>query len=133
MTPTQDFVRSSLANYFVLEARIKDVAIAVETLRGGTRNASDDYTGFEFDDGSLIVKFEYYCCGGTEYDQFELPIEYLWTENFVEIETARIQAAKEEAARQAEAKRLADETQKEREREERDLRDWERLKKRFGS
>ena len=101
MTYTEDFVRSAMANYFILEARIREVAIAVETLRGGTRNASEDYTSFEFYEGSLIVKFEYYCCGGTEYDQFELPIEYLWLENFEEVEKTRLEAAKE-AARLAE-------------------------------
>lgn len=130
---TEDFVRTTVANYCVLEERIKDVAIAVEELRGGTRNAFDDYHNFYFEDGRLYANFEYYCCGGTECDCVEIPLEYLWTENFEEIEKAHLQAARQEAARQAEIKRVADEGERQRKHEEHDRREWERLRKRFGS
>jgi hypothetical protein len=135
--PTEEFVRTAVANYNALSDRIKTVAIAMQHLRGGTRNADQDYTGFEFDEWNgkevLIGKFEYYCCGGTEYDQFEVPLEYLWTENFREIEQARLEAEKEAARVAAEVKRVADEAERQRQRDEKDLQDWERLRKRFGT
>jgi hypothetical protein len=134
---TEDFVRTAVENYNALSDRIKTVAIAMSHLRGNTRNPDDDYKGFEFDEWEnrkfLNANFEYYCCGGTESDCFEVPLEYLWTENFAEIEKARLEAEKEKARLAEEAKRVADEARKATEREERDKRDWERLRKRFGS
>jgi hypothetical protein len=129
----EDFVRTTLTNYNLLADRVKTVAIAVETLRGGTRNPVDDYLRFYFDSEKIYAIFEYYWCGETETDEAEFPVDYLWMENFEEVEKARLDAAKEAARVAEEAKRVADAAEAARKREERDRADWERLKARFGS
>lgn len=101
--PSEKLVRDTVAGYEMLSARIKEVAIQVARIQDVTRNPIDDYVEFGFDGGTPYGKFSYICYGDLNEEVVYFPLEYLWTENFAEIEKARF------AVERAEEKRLAEE------------------------
>jgi len=127
MTPlTEDFTRATVVNYYVFSARIEDIARAMFRSRGNYQPDDWGYDGFYFKDGKLTVKFSFYR-GQEDHDEFEIPLHYLWTENFIEQyqEYLRIQAI-EYAIRKEE---LLANYKLEVEKQERKL--YERLKEKF--
>lgn len=133
MTPLdKDLVITTYQNYMLLSARIREVAIEVEKIQGGTFDPEKDYTGFDIDKDGIHTNFEHYCSGDTDYDYVDIPVEYLWMENFAEVEQARFTVERAEIIRQAVlAKQLVEqERQRLLQLAEREL--YERLKKKFG-
>jgi len=132
MTPLNEkFVRDTVAGYDLLSTRVKEVAIEVAKIQGTTRNPTDDYVSFGFDEGKLYAKFEYYCYGDNNEEYVYLPLEYLWMENFAEVEKVRYAAERAEAIRLAEEKKQAEETERKRVAAIKERQTYERLKKKF--
>jgi hypothetical protein len=128
---TEEFVRTTVAGYQLLAERIKEVAIQIETIQDGTRNPKDDYIDFRFEDDKLIAHFEYYSYGDTDHDNVEIPLEYLWMENFTEVETKRHAAAVMEEKRLVAEKKAKDIAERQRLDDARDRARYAQLKQKF--
>jgi hypothetical protein len=132
MTPLNEkFVRDTVAGYDLLSARVKEVAIEVAKIQDTCRNPDDNYVSFEFDEGKLYAKFEYYCYGDNIEDFVYLPLEYLWMENFAEVEKVRYAAERAEAIRLAAEQKAREETERQRLAAIKERQTYERLKKKF--
>jgi hypothetical protein len=134
MILTEEFVRTGIDTYNALSDRIREVANEVAKVRQICMyDPAKSYDGFYFEDGKLYAKFSEYYRGDTYYETIEIPLPYLWIENFVEVEKLRY------AAERAEEKRLAalEEERKAQKRQQqaeaKDLKEWERLKQKFGA
>jgi hypothetical protein len=130
--PSEKFVRETVAGFKGLADRIKEVAIEVAKIQGATRNPVDDYMRFEFDDDDkLYAKFEYYCYGDNNEEYVYFPLEYLWTENFVEIEKVRYAAEVAEHIRLTEERKKLEDAEVKRKAAIKERQTYERLKKKF--
>lgn len=99
--------------------------------RGRAPIGKCDITEFEEEHGELVVYFESYSCGESDYDTFHLPLEFLFDENYPEkyevIFKEEERRKKEEKIRKkAEEHRKAGETM-----ESYDKREYERLKAKY--
>ena len=132
MTPlTEKFVRDTVAGYDLLSARVKEVAIEVAKIQDTCRNPADNYVSFGFDEGKLYAKFEYYCYGDHNEEFVYLPLEYLWMENFAEVEKVRYAAERAEEIRLAAERKAQEETERKRLAAINERKTYERLKKKF--
>ena len=90
-------------------------------------------TDFDEEDGKLLVQFEEYWCGESNYDTYRVPIEYLFDPDWVE----KYEVFLVEDAKRREEEKIQ---RKKRERvyhvventEEWDLQEYERLKAKYG-
>jgi len=88
-------------------------------------------TDFSEEDGKLIVYFESYSCGESDYDTYHLPLEFLFDENYPEKYKVMF---KEEQRKKKEEKiqKKAENQRKEKERIELfDRHEYERLKTKY--
>jgi hypothetical protein len=106
MMRTEEFYRYAVAGYEALAERV-------------------------FDDGKLYAKFEYTCWGDNNEEYVYIPLEYLWTENFVEIEKVRYAAERAEAIRLAEEQKRLEDAEVKRKAAIKERQTYERLKKKF--
>ena len=127
---TEEFVRYAIAGYEALTVRIREVAIQIATIQDTTRNPTDDYVDFYFEDGKLYAKFEYYCYGDTDQEYVHIPLEYLWTD-FVEIEKTRYAAERAEAIRLAKEKEVREAAARQTQKEQQEWATFLRLKEKF--
>ena len=90
-----------------------------------------DITEFEEKDGELIVYFESYSCGESDYDTFHLPLEFLFDENYPE----KYKVIFKEEQRKKKEEKIEKEREKRRKEEERiesyDKREYKRLKVKY--
>jgi hypothetical protein len=124
---TEQEVRDTLAKLEKYRERACIVADTVSKLRKTNVPISVSVTS----DG---IEYEYNdaCNCHPEYAGTVIPLEYLWLENYAEIEGARL---KREAEAMAEAKRQEEESRRKKEaedREKRDRKEYERLKKKYS-
>jgi len=52
--------------------------------RGRRPRGICDEIDFEEKDGKLLVEFERYCCGESQYESYYLPLKFLFDENYPE-------------------------------------------------
>jgi len=83
----------------------------------------------EISEVDISILTESYCYGSVEHDSFSLPIEYLWTENWIELEHKRIEQNKIEEEKKAEEARLT----KEQLEEEQERRKYLELQAKYGN
>ena len=96
-----------LDSYMELREKALPIAEAIAKLEGKPGQIDDEEITIE--DGDLYANWETYCCGGSDYWQVRIPLEYLFDEDWQEKAQAEIQR-REEA--EAERKRVASEKAK---------------------
>lgn len=90
-----------------------------------------DLTEFEEEDDKLVVYFESYSCGESDYDTFHLPLEFLFDENYPE----KYKVIFKEEQRKKKEEKIEKEREKRRKEEQRiesyDKREYKRLKAKY--
>ena len=99
--------------------------------RGRAPIGKCDITKFVEEHGELVVYFESYSCGESDYDSFHLPLEFLFDENYPEkykviFKEEQRRKKEEKIRKKAEEQRKAKETM-----ESYDKREYERLKAKY--
>ncbi len=122
---SEALIRAWIDGYDRLCARIESVAITVAKIHKTTEDADPKrcYHGFEFFDETTIVA-DFVLYGGTDGAAVEFPISYLWTDNYQEIEAAKL------AEQLAEEKRQEEDNARKQEEMERAL--LKRLREKYG-
>ena len=95
--------------------------------RGRRPRGICDEIDFKEKDGKLLVEFERYCCGESQYESYHLPLEFLFDENYPE--KYKVIFEEEKRKKEQEKKRKQEEKEKKMEAFERS--EYERLKKKF--
>ena len=86
----------------------------------------------DFEEGCIFVEFEWYCCGESSRDQFNLPFEFLYSEKYpIHYKYLHNEKQRKLNEQQEEMKR-EDSERKERELEDYERSEYLRLKKKYG-
>lgn len=128
MSITKQDIRDAVCNYHWLKDRCEDL-IVDNWLR--SKATVQNVNIYKDDNGKemLNIYFDYYCCGETDFDEDNVPFDWLFLDE-QELKKARIEEA--EVRRQAEIeykKRREAEYQKEKERKEKA--EYKRLKTKY--
>lgn len=96
-----------LSEYERLESEIRRIALIMAEIRGIVSHRNNtSYTGFDIENGVdgkplIIANFEEYYSGSTDYDHFNIPLHYFWTEDVKAAETVAYAAERAEEIRLA--------------------------------
>ncbi len=112
------------------EGRITDIIKTVAQLQGHSPSEFDDYN-FNWEENCIEGHFSHYCCGETDYYSVSVPFEYLWTDNYVEVETARLAEIRRKDEEARLAREAAEAARKKADQERAERATYERLKKKF--
>jgi hypothetical protein len=128
-------IRQHFENQQWIETKIREVAIAVMTHRAKdlryVRSIEHNYYGnFEIDGETISAEFDDTHCSscGPDSTWVYFPLMYLWTEDFMAVETVYWAAEKKTKEDAAAAEKLKEEKERQRKAEERDRANYERLK-----
>lgn len=81
--------------------------------------------------GKLLVEFESYSCGETDYDQFYLPLEFLFDETYPEKYKLLWEEEKRKIDEEKKLKKIKEEENRQRVLEEYERKEYEKLKLKF--
>ena len=84
--------------------------------------------GFLYDNEIISITTESYCCGSSSTESYDIPISYLWTDDWVGVEK-EAQAQRRKAYQQAEDKRKAESA---RLTEEQERKKYKELQEKYG-
>jgi len=86
---------------------------------------------FNEEDGKIFVQFEHYSCGEADYDQFYLPLEFLFDESYPEKYKLIWEEEKRKEKEEEDIKKRLEEDHRKEVLENYDRKEYERLKLKF--